>query len=58
MICQNCKQETEEGKFCTNCGAELIVDDRAATLEANAEETVESETTEQTAPVQAEQAVQ
>ncbi len=23
MICQSCKQETEEGKFCTNCGAEL-----------------------------------
>ena len=23
MICQSCKQETDEGKFCTNCGAAL-----------------------------------
>lgn len=23
MICQNCKQETPEGQFCANCGAQL-----------------------------------
>src|SRR5690625_2844985 len=55
MICQNCKQETEEVKFCTNCGAELVVDDSAATVEASPEQAVESETPETTAPVQAEQ---
>jgi|SRR5690625_573019 len=55
MICQKCNQETEEGKFCTNCGAELIVDDSAATVESSAEPTVESETT---APVQSEQTEQ
>src|SRR5699024_9668445 len=66
MICQNCKQETEEGKFCTNCGAELVVDHSAAdhsaaTVEASTEPAVESDTTETvetTAPVQAEQTVQ
>lgn len=58
MICQNCKQETEEGKFCTNCGAELAVDHSAATVEATTEPTVETETSETTAPVQAEQAGQ
>ncbi|MFD2627237.1 zinc ribbon domain-containing protein [Oceanobacillus kapialis] len=33
MICPNCGQETEEGKFCTNCGAPLPVEDKAATQE-------------------------
>lgn len=55
MICQNCNQETEEGKFCTSCGAELNTDDSAATVESTAQSTVEPEATESIAPVQSEQ---
>ncbi|MGY0693650.1 hypothetical protein ACW2QC_12765 [Virgibacillus sp. FSP13] len=30
MQCSNCGQQTEEGKFCTNCGAQLPNDEYAA----------------------------
>lgn len=30
QICPNCKQETEPGKFCTNCGAQLPTEEIAA----------------------------
>lgn len=33
MICQSCNQETEKGKFCTNCGAELGAEESAAATE-------------------------
>lgn len=33
MICQKCQKETEEGKFCTNCGAALNIEEAAATTE-------------------------
>ena len=33
MICHNCQQETEEGKFCTNCGAALNVSETSATTD-------------------------
>lgn len=58
MLCQNCNQETEEGKFCTNCGAELLVNDSAATVEATTEPVVEAEPAETTDPVQSEQVQQ
>src|SRR5690625_1107716 len=31
MLCPNCGQETEKGKFCANCGAQLQDDESAAT---------------------------
>ncbi|RDW15050.1 hypothetical protein [Oceanobacillus chungangensis] len=31
MLCSSCKQETEPGKFCTVCGASLVVEETAAT---------------------------
>lgn len=30
MICPNCEQQTEPGKFCTNCGAQLSGEEAAA----------------------------
>ncbi|WBX80703.1 hypothetical protein PD280_02405 [Virgibacillus salarius] len=32
MLCPSCGQETEKGKFCTNCGA-LLADEPAASAE-------------------------
>lgn len=46
MFCQHCQQETEVGKFCTNCGKELQSSESAATVNA-----VEEETTSQTTEV-------
>ncbi|WP_042220426.1 zinc ribbon domain-containing protein [Oceanobacillus manasiensis] len=44
MICPNCGQQTEEGKFCTNCGAPLPVENNAATQEpVNTDPTIEQE---------------
>lgn len=34
MVCSNCGQETEEGKFCTNCGVQLSDDEAAVTSES------------------------
>src|SRR5690625_1050713 len=42
MYCQHCNQETEEGKFCTNCGKELFTDESAA-AESSIIEAVEEE---------------
>jgi|SRR5690625_1673071 len=42
MFCQHCNKETEEGRFCTNCGKELATDESAATKNPNIEETTES----------------
>lgn len=40
LICPSCNQGTEEGKFCTKCGASLEVETNAASdTEANATET-------------------
>ena len=36
MQCSNCYQETEPGKFCTNCGASISADDTAVFEEASA----------------------
>ena len=58
MLCQNCNQETEEGKFCTNCGAELIADENAATVESTDKPVVETVPTETTASVPSEQTEQ
>src|SRR5690625_2097281 len=33
MVCQSCGQETEEGMFCTNCGAPLETEESAAATE-------------------------
>src|SRR5699024_6788904 len=55
MLCQNCKTETEEGKFCANCGVELIVDDSAATVESANHSVVEPGSPEPTTPIQSEQ---
>jgi hypothetical protein len=54
MLCQKCNEVTEEGKFCTSCGAELITDDSAATIEP----TVTTSDTTETVPVQSEQTEQ
>lgn len=35
MICPNCGQEIEKGKFCTNCGAQLPEDESAAASESS-----------------------
>ena len=35
MICPSCKEETESGKFCTNCGASLTHEEAAATSDPN-----------------------
>lgn len=35
MICPSCKEETESGKFCTNCGASLTNEEVAATSDPN-----------------------
>jgi hypothetical protein len=44
MICPSCGQQTEEGKFCTNCGAPLPVENNAATQEpVNTDPTLEQE---------------
>lgn len=55
MICPSCKQETEEGKFCTNCGAKLPnanTEDAAAdepiTLKPHTTEEPKQESTQQT----------
>lgn len=34
--CPNCGQETENGKFCTKCGAKLVVEESAATSDSTA----------------------
>ncbi|MFA1819411.1 hypothetical protein ACDX78_04260 [Virgibacillus oceani] len=34
MVCSNCEQETGEGKFCANCGAQLQNEESAATSDA------------------------
>ncbi|QGS68025.1 hypothetical protein CV093_03045 [Oceanobacillus sp. 143] len=34
MLCPSCKQETEPGKFCTVCGASLVIEETAATADS------------------------
>lgn len=47
MFCQNCKQESEAGKFCTNCGATLAQVEETAATEQNVDSasTIESSPT-------------
>src|SRR5690625_256710 len=45
MNCEHCNQETEEGRFCTNCGNELLTDETAATHNPSVEESVLETTT-------------
>jgi|SRR5690625_277071 len=58
MICKSCHQETEEGKFCTNCGAELVVEESAATVESTEKLIAEAEPVETITPAQSEQVQQ
>ncbi|ASN07141.1 zinc ribbon domain-containing protein [Virgibacillus necropolis] len=41
MQCQNCYQETEKGKFCTNCGALISQDEPVVIQETAATEEIE-----------------
>ncbi|WP_339229907.1 zinc ribbon domain-containing protein [Oceanobacillus sp. FSL K6-2867] len=41
MVCPSCKEETESGKFCTNCGASLANEEVAATSDSNPNLTAE-----------------
>lgn len=54
MFCQHCQQETEVGKFCTNCGKELQTSESAATVNT----VVEESTSETTKPANTEEVVQ
>lgn len=53
MFCQSCQQESEAGKFCTNCGAALGSEESAVTLEQETDSTVQPEAS---APIATEQA--
>lgn len=48
MICQNCKEETEQGKFCTSCGAALTDESAATTEPMESSEIVETEQIQET----------
>src|SRR5699024_9392006 len=43
MLCQNCGQQTEEGKFCTKCGAKLNQEEAATTQDATDDGIIQSE---------------
>lgn len=40
MFCQHCNQKTESGRFCTNCGKELVANESAATSNPITEENI------------------
>ncbi|MDY0410424.1 zinc ribbon domain-containing protein [Virgibacillus soli] len=44
MICSNCGKETAQRKFCTHCGANIMVDEPAATAEPSREPTLQVNT--------------
>lgn len=55
MFCQKCQQESEGGKFCTNCGTPLANDEHAVTVEQGVDSSEQPVATETQVPVATEQ---